>query len=582
LRADLEGTKRRLFMPLHEQQALVFAYEQESEAIMALLKEIESSAKINVTLKNAWVDLHRPVHVTLEVTNRGRVEAKTLEMMLNPSGGYKLLDPSPIREIMVLPPNVPEYVNYYILPERIGAELRVEYSFSDLSGQRHKDTWTSYLNVRSLDVKPFQVKVNRYQFGRPIQNIAEFYGRRSELQNILSLLRAGGKQNVLLRGPRRMGKTSLLYMLKTAIADREARRFFGIPQEWDEQLNQVHPVFLSLHSHDLTSSTDASAQFFRILLERVGWVLEVDQNALRQMEEEYCRRVHEVGAVNAALEKVGQILDAFPHQRIAVLLDEYDEVYRPGVGNLDRNLREFVSAEQRLTWIISSTLALFHEIKTISSPWFNVFMIIELGRLSEEAALELVEVPSRGQNIVWQSDAALSLLNETGRHPAFTQLFCGRVISYLNQAKTNYVLQETILSVADQIVDEQETANSHFEFFWQDTRGIGRLILLILDEANRPLRRDEIRYRVRQVLRSKFGSLPQRLVQEDDELIEWQDCEFKNQMDWVEKITNAISLNDQKQYFFTVPLFRRWLRRRRDYQDLEEDVLEKIAQEIKR
>jgi hypothetical protein len=518
----------------------------------------------------------------LEVTNRGRVEAKTLEMMLNPSGGYKLLDPSPIREIMVLPPNVPEYVNYYILPERIGAELRVEYSFSDLSGQRHKDTWTSYLNVRSLDVKPFQVKVNRYQFGRPIQNIAEFYGRRSELQNILSLLRAGGKQNVLLRGPRRMGKTSLLYMLKTAIADREARRFFGIPQEWDEQLNQVHPVFLSLHSHDLTSSTDASAQFFRILLERVGWVLEVDQNALRQMEEEYCRRVHEVGAVNAALEKVGQILDAFPHQRIAVLLDEYDEVYRPGVGNLDRNLREFVSAEQRLTWIISSTLALFHEIKTISSPWFNVFMIIELGRLSEEAALELVEVPSRGQNIVWQSDAALSLLNETGRHPAFTQLFCGRVISYLNQAKTNYVLQETILSVADQIVDEQETANSHFEFFWQDTRGIGRLILLILDEANRPLRRDEIRYRVRQVLRSKFGSLPQRLVQEDDELIEWQDCEFKNQMDWVEKITNAISLNDQKQYFFTVPLFRRWLRRRRDYQDLEEDVLEKIAQEIKR
>jgi len=332
----------------------------------------------------------------------------------------------------------------------------------------------------------------------------------------------------------------------------------------------------------LTSSVDASAQFFRILLERVGWVLEVDQNMLRQMEEEYCRRVQEVGAVNAALEKVGQIFDAFPRQRIAVLLDEYDEVYRPGVGNLDRNLREFVSAEQRLTWIISSTLALFHEIKTMSSPWFNVFMIIELGRLSEEAAIELVEAPSRGQNIIWQSDAALSLLNETGRHPAFTQLFCGRVISYLNQAKTNYVLQETILSVADQIVDEQETANSHFEFFWQDTRGIGRLILLLLDEANRPLRRDEIRYRVRQVLRSKFGSLPQRLVQEGDELIEWQDCEFKSQMDWVEKITNAISLNEQKQYFFTVPLFRRWLQRRRDYQDLEEDVFQKIAQEIKR
>jgi len=186
LRADLEAIKRKLFIPAHEHRVLSFAFEQEANTITALLQDIESSAKLNVVLKNAWVDIHQPVHLTLEITNRGKAEAKAIEMILNQLGGYKLLDSSPVREITVLPPNMPEYIDYFILPERIGAELRVEYSFSDMSGQRHKDTWTSYLNVRSLDVQPFHIKVNRYQFGRPIQSVAEFYGRRSELQNILS------------------------------------------------------------------------------------------------------------------------------------------------------------------------------------------------------------------------------------------------------------------------------------------------------------------------------------------------------------------------------------------------------------
>lgn len=577
---ELHNRKHQFFIPIHEEKALIFAYEQEIRTIHALLLELETSAKLNMVLKNTWVDIHQPVHLTLEITNMGRVEANTLKVILDHPRGFQLLDSSPVREIAVLQPNAPSAIDYYIRPERIGAELRIEFSFSDRSGQHHKDTWTTYLNVRSLDIKPFQIKVNHYQFGRPIQDMTEFYGRRSELQNIFSLLQAGGKQNLLLRGPRRMGKTSLLYMLKIAITDHSARRFFEIPTEWDQELDRVHPVFLSLHSFTLMSSEDAANQFFRTLLERIGTSLNILPEVQEQIMSVYERRENEIGAVNAALEQIGKLLNLSPDQRITVLLDEYDEVYRPGTGNFDRHLREFVSAEQRMTWIISSTLALFQEVKTISSPWFNVFMIIELGRLSGDSAVELVEAPTRKENIFWRSDAILALLEETGRHPAFTQLFCGRVIAYLNQVKTNYVLRETIFSIADQIVDEQETANSHFEFFWQDTAGTGQLILLILDDQEQPLKRDEIHQRLRRILEEKFGHTPRQLIQNDGDPIEWQEYEFKSQIDWVEKITNAVSLDNQKRYFFTVPLFRRWLRRRRQYQNLEAETLEKIAREM--
>lgn len=581
MRADLQNQKRQLFIPLHEEKALIYAFDQEIQAITVMLLELESSAKLNVELKNTWVDIHQPVHLTLEITNRGRVEANALEIVLDQPRGFQLLDNSLLREIPSLRPDMSGRIEYYIRPERVGAELRLEYSFNDPSGQRHKDTWTTYLNIRSLDTQPFQIKVNRYQFGRPIQNMTEFYGRRSELQNILSLLQAGGKQNLLLRGPRRMGKTSLLYMLKIAITDPSARRFFGIPTDWDEKLDCVHPVFLSLHSFNLLSGDDASTQFFRTLLERVGSALGVQAEILDRLMTAYGQRVNAVGAVNAAIEQTQALLSLYPDQRIAVLLDEYDEVYQPG-SSLDRHLREFVSSEQRLTWVIASTLALFREVKTISSPWFNVFMIIELGRLSDDAAIELVEAPTHNEHIFWRSDAIISLLAETGRHPAFTQLFCGRVISFLNQAQTNYVLQETVFSIADQIVDEQETANNHFEFFWQDTAGTGRMILLILDSKDQPLKREEIRFQLRRILAEKFGDLPRQVVLEEEEgdPIEWQEREFKQQIDWVEKITNSVSLDSQKRYSFTVPLFRRWLRRRRRYQDLEAETLEKIAREM--
>lgn len=582
LRKDLRREQQHLFAPAHEQKVLKYAFQQEINHIESLTLELETSAKLSITLRNPWVDLHRTVDLTLDVSNVGRVVAEGVEIVLDLGGGIQLLDESAVREVTLLGAGEAKQVHYRVRVVRQDAELRVEYNFRDRRGQDHKDNYSNRLNVRNLDEEPFQVKVNHYQFGRPIQEPTEFYGRRNELENILSQLMAGGKQNLLLRGPRRMGKTSLLYMLQRVLTEPATRRFFNLPPIWDQQLDRVHPVFMSLHSFDLVEGIVAVNQFFRTLLERIAIVLNYPVDDLAWTLASYEQRVKEVGAVNAALEEVGRMLDVYPNERICVLLDEYDEVYRPETGSLDRHLREFVSAEQRLTWIIASTLALFREVKTISSPWFNVFSILELGRLAEEAAVSLVEIPCKDEKVFWRSDAVLTLLTETGRHPAFTQLFCARVIAHLNRIHTNYVLEEIILTVADEIVNEQETATSHFEFYWLDTGGIGRLILLLLDESETPLTRKDLQTRVRNRLAFRFGSLPkQRVPDQSGDPIEWQEREFKQGIDFVEKIVNAITLDEQRRYVFTVPLFRRWLRRRRLTQvTLADETFDTIAQEM--
>jgi hypothetical protein len=558
LALELQRKRRMLFAPIHERTVLDFAYGKEIEQLETLLRELHSAAKLTIYLRNRWVDQHHEVRLTLEIVNIGRVAAEHLEVILARSRGILLLNSEPMSEIPLLLPGASCQIYYQILPESLDVELRLEYVFRDRFGQKHNDAWTARLNVRSLDEAPFKLKENPYQAGTPIQKPGDFYGRHNELQNILSHLKAGGKQNLLLRGPRRVGKTSLLYMLLLLLTNPTDRVGFEIPQEWYPDLDRIHPVFLSLHRFITRGNLIEVNQFFRSILEGIIRALEVREPLNNNLIRQYQRREKEVGAVNAALEQVGCLLEQFPDERVVVLLDEYDEIYQPGSGGLDRQLREFVSAEQRLTWIIASTQALYQEVKTFSSPWFNVFAILELAHLSEDAAITLVEIPSRKEQVYWRSDAVLALLEETGCHPYFTQLFCSKMIVQLNEQQTNYVLHEMVLRIAERIVDEQDTAHSHFEFYWLDTRGVGRLILLILDDENVPLKRDEIRRRVHALLQGAFGELPRQRIRDSSEnLIEWREFEFKNGIDWIEKIVNAISPDEGRRYNFTVPPFHR-------------------------
>ncbi len=579
---DLVQKEGLLYAPVHEQRLLELIYRQEIDRTQKLLNEIETTVSLTINLKNPWLDLHQDVTLTLEIWNAGLIAAENLEVRVV-SQGFQLLDPRPVREVLTLLPKTSCQLSYNIRPERMDSELRLEYTYREpSSGQLRQGTWVSRLNVRSLDQKRFRAKVNHYQFGRPIQNPGDFYGRRTEIQNILSHLK-GGTQNLLLRGPRRMGKTSSLYILKHILEHHNTRRRFDIPPSWDGALDHLHPLFLSLQAFTAQAGAIQTKQFFQALLESVIGALEVDAQECSNLLLTFARRTEEIGPVKAALEQTGTLMDRRSGERVVVLLDEYDEIYRPESGEFDLNLREFVSAEQRLSWIIASTQALYQAVKSVSSPWFNIFTIIELERLQQEAATDLVLTPSKNESVIWRSDAVLSILEETGRHPAFTQLFCGKVIEYLNKSRTNYVLRDTIETIAAQIIDEQETAHSHFEFYWSDTSGLGQLILLILDESDLPLKREEIRsHLVDRLSRTVGERLHRSLLDSSGMLSEWGAEAFKQSIDWVDKITDALSPDRQHRYMFSVPLFRRWLSHRRQHEDLWAEALNRVAKEAER
>lgn len=602
----LELARTQIFALPHEIAILYSMCDRAIAFMKRTIQDIEQGAILQISLLQDQIDFDRSPDIYLEVANIGRMEASEIEINLVHSADYRLLEGYPIRTIPRLLPGTIQIIDYAIQPGRDIFEIMLQYSYTEKTSGAEANSQIVSSSLRrqregisKLLFQPagsvmaaFTKKTNRYQFGRPITTPAEFFGRQHELENILSLFKAGGQQNFLLHGPRRMGKTSLLYMVQVAILEPATRRLFNIPPDWDAQINRLYPVFLSLQSFERESETLRSKQFFFTLLENTASQLGISLDDRQTILNTYIEREQYIGPVHAALQGMKQMLEGRPGERIVVLLDEYDEVYQPGSTSLDINLREFVSAQRDTTWIISSTQGLFRESMSLSSPWFNVFNITRLGPLNQDSAEMLVRVPSAGERVYWRVDAVDRLLAETGNHPFFIQLFCSKVIEHLNREGINYVREDVISAVREQILSEQDMPLSQFDLTWTEVPGIGQMILLMLEEAafrrEKLLNRDDIRRKVFEHISMALGDLPktQYMLRKPDntvEPIEWRYMELKNGLSWLEMVASAITFHSNVRYYtFSVPLFQEWLHRRRQNENLLENALNKIRQEMKR
>jgi hypothetical protein len=572
--------RQLIFAPPHEMTILRALYDREIDDLANHVHQLKTTARMEIVPLNPRVEFQREMELIFEVRNTGRVEAHGVELVLARDPTFELLERSPTREFLYLPPNAPQRFSYRVRAvHQPDAAFSFSYTYRGLDERRQV---LLRMPVRSLDEAPFEMKGDPYKFGRAIQNPADFYGREKEMKKLLSSLARGGHTNFLLQGPRRMGKTSMLYMLKHALEEPEIRRRFDIPAGWDETLNRCRPVMLDLQASHFQDDQAYVARFFRTLLDAI--CDDIAPHLQAELTQNFDQRWGEIGPPRAVLEQLRRVFENQPQARVVVLLDEYDELYRPQGRILDIALRHVVQAEQRLTWVIVSTQFLFKEGKSHGSPWFNILDIVELDCLSDKDAQRLVEEPSRDERVEWQSNAIVALLDETGSHPAFLQLFCSRIMAYLNQERQNYVLSETIATLAEQIVQERETIHSHFEFYWTDTPGVGRLILLAADESDRPPSRLALQRRVQTQLQSRLGARPETRVSDArGDPIPWWEREFEDGMAWVSRVVNAIGYNRaSRTYTFTVPLFRRWLQRKRRHEDLWESALNKVLTEMER
>jgi len=318
----------------------------------------------------------------------------------------------------------------------------------------------------------------------PIRQREYFFNRQREVSQVLGLLR--NLQNAALVGPRRIGKTSLLFHL----ADPTIHAGHGLsPDEY---------VFAYLDGEELTE-LDAD-QIRRAMLEELVAALEVSSRGLRAQSSRSARGAggHEVPSVvlpegplgyRAFRQAVRQLTQR--GLKLIFCFDEFECLSAnphlgPGFFSSLRGLAgQFDVAYVTASGSPIQALAYAHA-ETLSSPFFNTFAHLHLGLFSDDDAQGLIENLAAKAGVSFPSELGDFIAELAGPHPLLLQI-AGFQAFELWQVRGRKWEEGEGDHLRRRFLAEAE---SHFEYYWRHLTDGDRYTLAALpltqeDEARR-------------------------------------------------------------------------------------------------
>lgn len=296
---------------------------------------------------------------------------------------------------------------------------------------------TSVVDARSsaqavTSVAPSGEMGNPFFHRGPVRDAAYFCGRDRETRFAAELLRQG--QSVAINGPRRLGKTSLLFH----VAD---------------------PAIAAAHGLDRQTTR---------------WIY-LDGGSLDGLNEDWL-----YGAIDRAL---GGAEDAVPYTRLVTRLhdtaarglrvilavDEFELVaanpfFGPAVFNRLRGL----TARFSLQIVTASRdplldLTTSHP-ETLSSPFFNIFAPLHLALFSEDEAQDLLVTLSERGGRPFSPRTRAWLLDLVGPHPLFLQIAGYRAFAALDDAGAKGELRDTVRPEVRAAIAAD--LDQHLRYYW--------------------------------------------------------------------------------------------------------------------
>jgi len=270
-----------------------------------------------------------------------------------------------------------------------------------------------------------------------IREINDFYGRKREVSRIYSRIGAPHPQSVSIVGPRRIGKSSLLYYINH---EQNRQRYLKDPGKYkfafidfQERKRMTLPEFFSALFELLS----------RELHDQVEIVESPDYDGFKSVMERIQKR----------------------ELKLMLLFDEFDSITQnPNFGTeFFAFLRAFANRYD-VAYVMSSghyLQELCHTKEIADSPFFNIFSNINLNVLPLSEARELITIPSKSAGIELEPYMDF-LLDVGGIYPFFLQIACSALFEYLqfNDDLDTAGREE----VCGDIIEEAEP---HFTYIWQ-------------------------------------------------------------------------------------------------------------------
>jgi DNA-binding SARP family transcriptional activator len=251
--------------------------------------------------------------------------------------------------------------------------------------------------------------------GPPISQARQFFGRERELKRLFHLLQRPPLQNSAVIGPRRSGKTSLLYYLRSISSTLPQHLRPGQRSDWLPQPERYNWLFVDFQDARLGNRE----ALMRYLLARMELAQPNPCDLDRFME-----------IVSDRLQSPTVIL----FDEIDVALQRYpelDDTFWESLRSLATN-----QVGGKLAFVLAASKAptQLAQQSGLGSPFFNIFgYTAELGPLIESAARELIA----GSPIPFPDEDADWIVAQSGCWPILVQILGRERLIALEQGETD-------------------------------------------------------------------------------------------------------------------------------------------------
>jgi DNA-binding winged helix-turn-helix (wHTH) protein len=295
-----------------------------------------------------------------------------------------------------------------------------------------------------------------------IQDPEYFYDRRRETRRALRML--SKRQCVSVVGPRKIGKTSLLFHLCR-------------PEVMQEHgLDPARYVMVYVNCEDLGHL--GREELYALLLGEIsdqvarhGCTVDVPERPITHLEFER--------AVGAVFEQGLNLI---------LLFDEFELLSEnPSLGGAFFSSLRALPTRYGLAYITSSRRPLLGLLQSEDySPFFNIFVPLKLGLFDEASSREVIEASLAKAQVSLPAATIQNVLAFGGRHPFFLQV-AGYWALELQEIKGTPLEKRDTALLRQSIRGQVE---SHFEYYWGHLDQTARFVLAAL-----PLTQHEARYR---------------------------------------------------------------------------------------
>lgn len=371
---------------------------------------------------------------------------------------------------------------------------------------------------------------NPYTFGVPVSS-GEFFGREAELRLVFETLENvpyGQKQDMVVLGPRRIGKSSLLYHLVDLLT--RSRDFVPVyidiqnikPRKtrllFFEILEKIHEGF-----QRNSSSTASPLPPVQTLVSKIQEKFDSLSSStafplppFQTLTKEHIPADMEFYTFKKDISSLNRAITDHKLPRLVLMFDEVELLVEFGGQDMLDWFRSLIQSSYYIIFVVAGSERLYSLTQDYGSPFYNIFKIIELHPLTSEAARALVEEPARQIGLEISPDEINKIMSYAGNNPYFIQGLCHYLVERLNQKGRSRVYPEDTDQVLSQSI---EYFSGHFSYIWGGLSQVEQALLYTLAESKNPQTAEALLVRLPQLenlIRSKREQREsfERLVQQ--------------------------------------------------------------------